>query len=381
MDVSTDVSHQISRTTSEFAGGGGHRHSNLAGLGIFAAYEVDLWGRIRATRDAARLDAGASAEDLRAAAISLAAEIAGTWYRLIEQRGQLSLSAEQLETNEHYLEVITLRFRRGQASATDVLQQRQLVRANEGEQAQIAGAIAVLEHRLAVLVGEAPGALRVSAPSRLPALPPLPATGVPAELVRRRPDLRAAELRVRSADRRTYAAIADRFPRLSLTAGAEAGAEHLNGVFDDWLANLAANLASPVFDGGRRKAEVRRTRAAAAEALDAYGRVILTALREVEDALAREAHQHEYVASLDQQFELSARATEQIRQNYVRTGKDFTRYLTTLLAHQRLERSRLLAGFHRLTYRIDLYRALGGGWPLAQLGTGPAAEEDETPTQ
>jgi len=334
------------------------------GLGLAASYEVDLWGRVRSTYDAARLDARASAEDLSAAAITLTAEVAGTWYLLIEQAGQLELLKEQVATNEKYLEVITLRFRRGRVSATDVLQQRQLVESTKGQQALVASSRKVLEHQLALLSGRPPGAAAGPLPEGLPGLPALPRAGLPAAVVRRRPDVRAAELRVRAADRRVAAAIADQFPRLSLSLGAETTAERLRDLFDNWLASLAANVTAPLFDGGLRRAEVARTKAVVSERLHAYGDVVLTALKEIEDALAQEAEQARFVESLRKQLELSKQAADQLLINYTKGSAEFVRYLTALLSYQQLQRTHLQARRELVQFRINLYRALAGGWPL-----------------
>ena len=333
-------------------------------LGVTVSYEVDLWGRVRGTRDATRLDALASEENLRAAAMTLSSEVARTWVTLIEQKGQLRLLAEQIKTNEDYLKLITLRFRRGRVSATDVFQQKQLVESTKGERTQVDSAIAVLRHQLAVLIGKSPGGRTFSPPDQLPDLPPLPATGLPAEWIRRRPDIRAAELRVQAADRRFAAAVADKFPRLTLSARAETTAEEIRDLFDNWLASIAANLIAPLFDGDRRQAEADRTRAVVSERLNAYGQVVLTSLKEVEDALVQEARQREYVASLKRQLALSDQAKTQTRENYIKGTVDFTRYLTTLLGHQNLQRKTLQAAGRLVQYRINLYRALAGSWQL-----------------
>jgi outer membrane protein TolC len=217
---------------------------------------------------------------------------------------------------------------------------------------------------LAVLLGRAPGDLQVQSPRMIPDLPPLPQTGILADWLRRRPDLRAAELRVQAADRRVAAAIADQFPRLSLTVRAETSAEHVRDLFDNWLAGLAANLAAPLFDAGLRRAEIERTRAVVREQLNAYGQTVLTSLSDVENALSQEAQQAKLLVSLRRQLDLSNQSTVQTRENYIRGTMDFIRYLTTLLAHQRLERSYLQAKRQLVEFRIDLYRALGGRWEL-----------------
>ena len=206
----------------------------------------------------------------------------------------------------------------------------------------------------------------------MPALPPLPETGLPAEWLRRRPDLHAAYLRVRAADRRLAVAIAEQFPQVSVSADAAASGESLRDLFDNWLGSLAANLAAPIFEGGRRRAEVQRARAEAAARLHQYRQALLAALAEVENALQREEHQRRFLESLRRQSELSEKAVGQIRENYAKGAADFTRFLTTLISHQRLERIHLQARRDLLLVRVGLCRALAGPWEL----TPPAEPPD-----
>lgn len=352
-------------------------------LGLQAGYEVDLWGRIRSTHDADLLDIQAGQDDIHAAAMTLAAQVAQTWYALAEQRGQLTLLDQQLKTNQDYLEIITLKFRRGQVSATDVLQQRQLVETTRGDRALVESATAVLEHLLAVLVGRTPESFSPPRLARLPEVPALPRTGVPAEWLRRRPDVRSAERSIQAADQRVAAAIADQFPRLGISFGAETSAEAVRNLFDNWLASIAANLAAPLFDGWQRRAEIERTRAVVSERINAYGQVVLASLGEVEDAIAQETQQAKYVKSLRLQLGLADQATKQTLDNYTKGTMDFTRYLTTLLAYQRLQRTHLQAKRQLVQFRVDLYRSLAGGWTpprpsQAVIETAPAADDTAT---
>ncbi|MBW2605130.1 MAG: TolC family protein [Deltaproteobacteria bacterium] len=341
----------------------GHSYS----LGLAASYELDLWGRIRSSRDAAAFEAKAGREDLRTAALTLSAQVAGTWYQLVEQYGQLDMLAAQIVTNKQVLELVTLQFRTGQVGIADMLQQRQLVESNQGEKTQAAAQVKVLEHQLAILLGFSP--LQSVAPrvSRLLNLPLMPQTGLPAELIKRRPDIRSAYFSVQAADRDLAAAIADRFPRLSLTAGVDTSSVHTRDLFDNWLATLAANLVSPIIDGGLRKAEVDRTRAVASEALNTYGQTILNALGEVEDALVQEQRQRDFITSLDKQLTLAGQVVERVRDRYVQGTMDYQRVLDALLSQQDLQRSHLTARRYLVQYRIDLCRALGSGWALERL--------------
>jgi len=338
----------------------GHSYS----LGLAASYELDLWGRVRSSRDAAAFDAQASAEDLRAAVLTLSAEVAGTWYQLVEQYGQLDMLDEQIVTNNQVLELVTLQFRTGQVGIADMLQQRQLVESNRGEKAQVVAQVKVLEHQLAILLGYSP--LQSVAPrvSKLLNLPLMPKTGLPAELIQRRPDIRSAYYSVLAADSDLAAAIADRFPRLSLTSGVDTTGAHTRDLFDNWLATLAANLVAPIIDGGLRKADVDRTRAVASEVLHTYGQTILDALGEVEDALAQEQHQRDFIASLDKQLKLAGQVIKRVRDRYLQGTMDYQRVLDALLSQQELQQSLLTAKRDLVQDRIDLCRALGTGWAL-----------------
>jgi len=176
--------------------------------------------------------------------------------------------------------------------------------------------------------------------------------------------VRAALHRVQEADRRVAVAVADRWPRLTLSAGASVSAGYGPAFFWGWLANLAANLVAPLVDGGARRAEVDRVRAKSAEALHRYGQVVLTSLKEVEDALVRERQIGLQVASLERQLRLSGDVVDQVRGAYLQGAEEYLRVLDALGRHQALERALLAARRERFEQRIALCRALAGGWAL-----------------
>lgn len=337
-------------------------------LGLAASYELDLWGRLGSVREAAELDALASAEDLQAAALTLSARVASTWYQWLEQHGQRELLEQQLQTNQQTLELINLQFRAGLVGIADLLQQRQVVENRHGELALTAGRAQVLQNQLAILLGVPPAQFPATATAigTLGELPDLPATGLQSSLIERRPDVRAAWLQVLAADRRVASAAADRLPRLSLSGRASTAGEQLEELFDDWLASLTASLIAPLIDGGRRRAEVERSQTVAAEALHGYGQTVLEALREVEDALTLEQRLREYLASIDRQLELATQATGRIRDRYLNGAVDYQRVLLSLLSEQQLQRTRLAARRELLENRVNLCRALAGGWQLVR---------------
>lgn len=333
-------------------------------LGLGASYELDLWGRVQSSQQAAVLDAQAARDDVTAAAITLSTNVAKTWYQLVEAKKQEALVRAQRETNEQVLEIITVQFRQGQAGAAEVFRQRQLVQSSRGQLIQIQETITLLQHQLSILLGRNPDLWWRNTSAELADLPPLPETGVPSLVLQQRPDIAAAYKAVQAADRRMAAAIADQWPRLGLSASAETSGQRIEELFDDWLAGLAANAAGPLFDAGYRKAEVQRRGAMLSQAIHEYAQAILQALRETADALSQEAAQQAYIENLQAQLTLARQVLETTRESYLQGQLDYLRVLDALVSLQSLERNELAARRALLERRIDLCRALAGGWEM-----------------
>ena len=331
-------------------------------LGVSSNYELDLWGRVRAEQEAAILSTEASEQDLKAAAITLAAEVTNRWLQIIAQRTQKHLLNEQLKTNRTFLELIELRFRHAMVSALDVYQQQQVIDQVRAQIPLVEARESKLMNELSVLLGKAPRSPLVISRPDLPKLAPMPSTGIPADLLENRPDIKAAQLRLQSAGWNVSAARADRLPSLTLSARAIFENKHLDLLLDNWLLSLAANLTAPVFDGNRRAAEVDRTMAMKDENLAAYRQTILMAIREVEDALVTEAKQKEHILELKQVIQTARKALAQATLRYRNGLNDYLPVLTQLLSVQDLECNLITQRATLLTNRISLYRSLGGTW-------------------
>lgn len=346
-------------------------------LGVASRYEVDLWGRIRSEREAARLASFATREEVAAAAVTVSAGVAERWVGIISSRMQRQLLESQLENSRIYLDLVELRFRKGIVGALDVLQQQQIVQEIRSQIPLVEAEEQLLHHELAVLTGRFPSARLEITRTEIPIPERLPPAGVPADLLAARPDIRAAGLRLDAADWRVSAARANRLPAIRLTGAASYGAGDLDLIFDNWFLQLAADLTAPVFDGGRRKAEVDFQRALADETLWAYRRTVAGAVKEVEDALVGEHKRREHIRILETRLGTSNRALNQAIERYRRGLSDYLPVLTQLLATQGLERDILLQRTRLLIDRISLYRALGGGWTNAVAAKDPAIPVSE----
>ena len=331
-------------------------------LGIAASYEVDLWSRIAHEAEAAALDAVATRSDLQGSAVTISGEIATTWYQLVATRGQLELVEQQLETNRSWLALVELRYGQGKAGAADVLRQRQQLKSKASDVIALKLSEALLSMRLAAWLGRSPNNASFDLVKTLIAAPPLPSTGVPSELLGRRPDVRSAQLRLEAADERLAAAIANQYPQLTLSANLS---DDVFKLFDAWVLGLAANLVAPILDGGRRAAEVERNEAVVELAVYAYGQAVLDALYEVEEALLSVARQTEQVEGLREQLELAQRAESLARMAYANGGATYLEVLDALRTLNGLQRDLLNAERDLLLYHVGLHRALGGGWAMS----------------
>ena len=341
--------------------GGSVENENYT-VGLIASYEVDLWGRIRATHESALLEAKASREDLSAAAMTVAAEVADRWIAILSQRLQMQLLEQQLAANKTYLDLVELRFRKSLASALDVFQQRQLVERVKAQLPLIEKQEHMLENQLAILLGRMPNQAPQVSRKEMPILDTVPAVGLPVQLLQNRPDIAAALRRLEASDQDLAAARADRLPSFRLTGGAAYDSDELEELFDNWIVNLAASLTAPILDGSRRRAEVEINRAAVQQQLAEYRQVVLTAVREVEDSLISETKIREHIAALESQLQAAQNALTEAGTRYVNGLNDYLPVLTQLLSVQNLEIDLIRRHEDLLVARIDLYRAIGGSW-------------------
>lgn len=365
-EVNATVSAGRQRTRFEIEGLGEQVFSiNSFSASIGAGYEVDLWRRFDAGHDAAKLDALALRDDLESLAMTLVAQISEAWLDVRFQRSRAKLLREQLDTNQKSLDLLEARFREGLGSALDVYQQRSLVAGTRAQIVTTESQLVVLEARLAVLlsttIGEVVSEVE-AAPETLPEPPPVPSIGVPASLLDRRPDVRAARRRVEAADERVAAAVADRLPALRLSGSVNAQGSELSDLIASPLYSLFAAVTAPLFDYGRRKAEVERRRAVVEQQLASYGDVMITAMVEVESALAQEKHFQALIAELVEQAELAASTVKAARDAYREGQIDYLPVLSAVQGEQQVALAILQARRQLLSLRVSLYRALGGSW-------------------
>ncbi|KAA2218371.1 efflux transporter outer membrane subunit [Maribacter flavus] len=353
-----DASAQTARNFPEpdFVGGENTQ------LGLATSYEVDLWGRIRTAVQAEKLRADASLFDYRTAAITLSSQIASTWYQLLVAKKQLEITEEQIAVNEDIIKLIRSRFVGGQIRAVDILRQAQLLESTKEQRIIFRTNVELLENQLAVLLGKQPQEPLELESQPLPQLDELPETGLPLELVRRRPDLQRSYTLLLAADRDMASAVKSKYPRLSLSARGQLRSNNFDNLFENWAYSIAGNLLAPLFYGGQLSAEVNRTEAIKRQRLYEYGQATLTAFLEVENGVTRDIMQKERLENIERQLDLAEKSNKQLRVEFLNGFSPYLDVLIGLDAEQQLRRDYLAAQLQQIQIRIDLYRALAGGF-------------------
>ena len=357
-----DVSRSASNVTIPDLGQGGGQTSksvtsNRYSLSLQVSYEIDLWGKVRYGNQAAKESFRASKEDLQAARISVAATLTDAYFTAVELRAQVALAQETITAREKNLMVMEQRYREGIGTALALYQARDSLAAVRSTLPTLEGRLRTTEHAIAVLVGDFPRSGIAGSLEQLP--PPMRelSAGVPAQLLQRRPDLRAAHARLAAADALVGKAFAAHFP--SLNIGGSIGVS-----FDptSFVWSILAGLTAPIFNGMAISAEVDRQEARFKQALAAYKKTLLVAVQEVEDALVsgeklveREKRLQDRVTNAEAMMRL---AVEQYLQGLVP-------YLNVLTAEASLYSTRaslLTARRELISARVKLARALAGGW-------------------
>lgn len=342
--------------------GSSHRFSAAAG------YEVDLWRKLAGRTRGARLDFAASRREVETLYLTLSARVADLYFLAVEQRAQLVLADRSIAAFADTLERVERRYREGLVPALDVYQSRQNLAGARSRRPQFENGLAAAERALAVLLGRYPEGGATGGLAVLPGAAEQFATGLPSQLLARRPDVEAALLRLQASDARIAAAIADRFPSVNLLANygymrTAFSTGDIVGTF--W--NVAVDLAQPILDGGRRAAEVERNRAVFRENLARYQQAVLTAFQEVEDALVANRTTEERLSFLTQRVEASEAALRLALDGYLQGLSDYLPVLTAQGLQFDAESQLLAARRQLFADRITLARALGGEWMHEEL--------------
>ena len=340
-------------------------------FGAGLAWEIDLFGRIRRSVEAADAQYEASVEDYREVLVALLGEVARNYVAVRTFQAQLFYARSNIDAQKESLKITQARFDAGLTSALDVAQAESNLGRSEAQVPLLEAQVEAALNRLEVLVGRPPGSLheRLADVRPIPDPPDEVAIGLPAELLRQRPDIRRAERQLATQTARIGVATADLYPRLSLTGFFASDAGELgdlaSGKSLTW--GIGIPLRWNVFSGGKVQSRIQAERARADQAFKSYEQSILLALEEVQTAFVAFALERRRAGQLAQATDATQRAVDLVRTQYVSGLTNFQNVLDTQRTLFELQQQLASSEGQRVQNLVSLYRALGGGWDVETL--------------
>jgi NodT family efflux transporter outer membrane factor (OMF) lipoprotein len=333
--------------------------------GFDASWELDIFGRIRRGRQAALADLTAAQDERQAVLVTVLGEVGRAYIELRGFQLRLEIANKNIKTQQDTLALTEARSKAGLATELDVARAKAQLDTTASIVPSLQSGFESSIHRLSVLLGEEPGALRAELlPLPVPVLPPEVPIGLPSQLLERRPDIRQAEAQIVAATARVGQARSEFFPRIVLFGSAGRQASQLHditlGIGNFFSAGPGISL--PVFTGGRIRAQIRVQDARLQQATIAYRATILSALEETEDALISYSQEQSRRERLESAVKSNEEAVQLSSETY-RAG--LTDFLSVLDAERELYANEDLLAQSRATQAVNLialYKALGGGW-------------------
>ena len=328
-----------------------------------ASWEIDLWGRVRASISASEASAAASAADLEAARLSAKATLAQTYFQMRSAEAQRALLEETVAGYERSVELTTNQYNVGLVARADVIQAETQLNTAKAQVIDAGIQRQQFEHALAILIGKAPATLTIPEAPALIAVPQIP-VGVPSALLERRPDIAAAERRMAAANAQVGVARAAIFPALTLGASLGLQSSTLGNLFSlpSRVWSIGPAIAGAIFDAGLRRAQTDQTIAQYDASIADYRQAVLTAFQEVEDNLVALRLLEEEAAVQDEAVK-GANRSVQITLNQYRAGTvSYLNVVTAQTIAYANRRTALDIQRRRLVAAAGLVKALGGGW-------------------
>jgi len=335
-------------------------------VGFDASWELDLFGRVRRSVEAADADAQASVEDANSMLVSLEGEVARAYIDLRNAQAHREITQDNLNTQREIEVLAREKMRAGLGNDLDVSNAAAQTTTTEAQLPLFKRQIDTDINQLSELLAREPGALQAELQNSkaVPAAPPEVPIGLPAELIRRRPDIRAAEARLHAATARVGVAVADLFPRITLDASFGTQAERFPDLAN-WASrfiNIGPSLQIPIFEGGKLRATVHLQDFREKEAAVAYAKTVLAAFHEVENALISYNTEQSRRQSLQATLARNRNVLALARQRYKSGLTAFLDVLDAERTEQQTELSLADSTAAVSTDLVALYKALGGGW-------------------
>ncbi|HSW46747.1 MAG TPA: efflux transporter outer membrane subunit, partial [Phycisphaerae bacterium] len=339
---------------------------NLFQTGFDATWEVDVFGGVRRSVEAAGADIQAAEEYQRHVLVSLLSEVARNYIETRSNQRRLTIAAENISSQQDTLELTRTRFNAGLTSELDVAQAQAQLATTQSQVPVLEMLLAQAIHRLGVLLGQPPESLvdELVQAAPIPAVPPEIPVGLPSELLHRRPDIRRSERQLAAATARIGVATAELFPRFSLTGSFGTQTDDIQHFLDrkSLFWSVGPTMSWPIFDAGRIRANIDVQDIRQQQALALYQQAILIALEEVENALVAYRQEQVRYRHLATAAKSNRRAFDLANERYAKGLADFLSVLESQRSLYVTEDALIQSEGRAVASLIAIYKALGGGW-------------------
>lgn len=359
--VDAAASHERSRSTAGVVG-------DLYQAGFDAGWEIDLFGGTRRGIEAAEADLAAAVEDKNGVLVSLSAEVARNYFSLRVGQQRLAVARQNLIAQQKSAEITRQRYEAGLVNRLDLSNAEAQLATTSAQVPVLESAVRQAMHTLALLLGQPPGALvaELSPEAQVPVASGAVPTGLPSDLLRRRPDIRKAEASLHAATARIGVATADLFPRFTLSGALSFSDTHSGSLFT-WAErgwSFGPSVSWRLFETGRTLANIELRKALEEEEGLAYQQTVLVALREVEDALVAVTKEEEHRRALQEAVIANRKVVELALRLYTAGETDFLAVVVAQRSLYAAEDALAQSSGTVATELIALYKALGGGWEV-----------------
>lgn len=329
-------------------------------FGLSASYEIDLFGKIRSASESGMLTFFSSKENLKAAMISVSAQVAQTWFNIIGITEKIELTRKQIDNNLALFEILKERYKNSSSSVVDVLKQMQNIKSLESFEMSLVLSKQLLINKLNLLVGKKWA--KVPTGIQLEELSKINFDHYGLDVLMSRPDVKSAWFSLESSAFDVARARALRFPSLSLSASYMYSSEQIGDIFKNWVFNLGANLLAPIFDANNRKLDEERARKVLEERVVTYEKTVYTAFKELKDAILAENNYFSALELLKNQINILEDTVEKQKIRYLNGEIDFSIFLNDQSTLYSKLRDLSDVKYNLISNRILFYKVIGGDW-------------------
>jgi len=338
----------------------GQSSTDSYSLGLTLSYEIDLFNKIKSAEKSTEYSFLTSKENLKTILLSVTSQIAENYFGIISTNEKIKITEEQLKANEAILKVLIERYKNSSISITDVLKQKQNIENIKDSLSSLQLSKQLYKNKLKILTGRKE--IEEISVEHITMIKPFDFNKINFEIAGNRPDVLSKYYEIEAAAWNVSVAKANRFPSLTLSSSFTYSSTEINTLFENWSLNLLANLLAPIFDAGKRKLEVEKSKKILEEKVINYKNTLITAYNEISNTVITEKKYFESLEYLNNEISLIDEVLKKQRIKYLNGETDFSIYLNDQISLYAKRKELVDLKYNIIKNRITFYKSIGGKW-------------------